>query len=442
MPALQRKRRLLMVKQRRLPLVAVVATRTFIPLLPKLVSMRILVAVHALQRCLVEPNVKHRLLHVRRTMAIDARYRTMRPFQRELRVRVIEVRKILPHLRLVTRLATHRLALGIQLRHPLRKLTLVNVLMACRAGQLRKVVRHHSLPRQRLVALVARHRNMTTRQRKVRLLVLRHRVVRCLERRPSVALLAPVVPRSTRKLPLMLVLMAVDAQRKLQTVAPRRPLRRVAVVALHLGMRRHQRKLRLRMIRHRVRRLVPVLHSVAALALPLIRPTRKLSAVNILVAIQALRMRDLRLEVPSLMASVAIHFQVLPKQRKIRLRMVKPIRKPRLRPTQRRVAGVTSRLELTLVRILVAIRTIRKLQPFVTWLPILTCRMALFARHALMQARQRKYRLRMVKRLQVKLRLLPVRRIVALRASRPKSPLVLVLMAINTTRLQSHVGVV
>ena len=175
--ALERKRRLLVIEERWLPLVAVVATCAVVPTRAKLVRVRILVALAAGNRGRCELNVEHGKFHVRRLVAVGTSRGSMRAFERELRPSVVELRQILPFLGRVAGFAAQWLALGIQPRHALGELPFVNILVTTGAAEPLEVITRHLRVNQRLVAVVAGDGGMPSHQRPVGLLVLGQRVV-------------------------------------------------------------------------------------------------------------------------------------------------------------------------------------------------------------------------------------------------------------------------
>lgn len=98
MSALERKRRLFMIKQRRPPFIAVVARSAIAGPGPELIRMRVLVALGARNRRMREIDVRHRQLHIGRLVAFGASNGAMRTQQREIRFGVIELRSIFPYL--------------------------------------------------------------------------------------------------------------------------------------------------------------------------------------------------------------------------------------------------------------------------------------------------------------------------------------------------------
>ena len=96
MPALERELGLLVIEERRLPLVAVVARGAISFSVGELVAVRVLVALAAGLWSLAEIHVEQGALHVRRLVAIGAIHGSMRPDEREFGSRVIESVHIVP----------------------------------------------------------------------------------------------------------------------------------------------------------------------------------------------------------------------------------------------------------------------------------------------------------------------------------------------------------
>ena|SRR5579863_1198130 len=89
--SLERESRLFVIKERRLPLIAVVASGAIVDPCAKLVPMWILVTIAAFDGCFREIHLAHVELHGGRLMAVDAGHCAMRAFQREVRLRMVEV---------------------------------------------------------------------------------------------------------------------------------------------------------------------------------------------------------------------------------------------------------------------------------------------------------------------------------------------------------------
>ena len=158
MTALERKRCLLMIKQRGPPFNVVVAGSAIAGPGPELIRMRVIMALGARNRCMREIDVLHRQLQIGRLVAFCAGDGAMRTRQREIRFGVIELHRIFPFLGGMAEQASNRLAALPRSGHALSELAFVNILMATRATQLNKVIDRGLGSVTRLVAFVARHR--------------------------------------------------------------------------------------------------------------------------------------------------------------------------------------------------------------------------------------------------------------------------------------------
>src|ERR1700694_376416 len=143
---------------------------------------------------------------------------------------------------------------------------MVDVLVAACATELREVIERNRVGRRRLVAIVACHRNVTAGKREAALLVPFDGEVRYFPLVAVVALLAAVAPRVGSELPLVLILVAIQAGCKLELVfriltAGAGGL--VAIRALQIGVGRDERVLGLGVIRRRESGRAPALHGVA-----------------------------------------------------------------------------------------------------------------------------------------------------------------------------------
>lgn len=321
--AFEREGCLLVVKERRLPLVAVVARRAILAVRAELVEMRVFVAFAALGGGLRKRNMHHGSLQVWRSVAIDACHRAMRSGQRKLCTVMVEACEVRPLFRRVTGLATLRLSGSTEQSHTPGKLSLMNILMARGATQLREMKLCNGGARHWLVTLVTRYSHMATCQWKAALLMLRQSHRRCLERVAGVTLLTPIAPGVAGELSLVRILMTIDAYAELDLVKRLRASRNMAGGTLHRGVRRYQREARLRVIGLREDRWRPALHRVTTLAAPSIGPLRKLPGVRIgFVAVRAESVRNRRLEVARLVTGQARDLEVLTRQSKVRLRMI------------------------------------------------------------------------------------------------------------------------
>jgi hypothetical protein len=167
----QRKRCLLVIEERRLPLVAVVASGALICIGAKLFCMRVLMAHAALLTGTMEVNMQHRKFHIRRLVALGAGHRPMRADKLEIGRRVIELCQVLPLLGGVTGLAPERFAASIARRHAIGKLSFVDIVVTTGATQLIEVIQRNVRAGRRLMTLVACNRPVRIGKRKLRLLV-------------------------------------------------------------------------------------------------------------------------------------------------------------------------------------------------------------------------------------------------------------------------------
>lgn len=169
---------------------------------------------------------------------------------------------------------------------------------------------------------------------------------------------------------------------------------------------------------------------------------RELADMRIsLMAVCTEFVRDRRLEVAVSMALHASDLLVFPFESKVSLRVIEGDCKSRLLPCRRRMAGIASLFERALVRIdAVAISAIRKRQPRIPELTILSGSMAAFAKNVAVFTGQRETCLCVVKSFLADARGLPVSCGVALRAVLPEPPLMLVLMTGTATRRKPHPG--
>lgn len=176
---------------------------------------------------------------------------------------------------------------------------------------------------------------------------------------------------------------------------------------------------------------------MALRAFAFLRPRLKLSLVRIgLVAINALRERNLLLEVSIHVARYARNLLVFALQWIFSLRVIEIETGQQILPAAGRMARIAGLLEFTLVRIQVAIRTFRKLHVVISRRSARRIGlMAFFARHLDMQPRQRISRFRMVEIL----RRLPALHVVAFRAFVAQLPLVRIGVARRAIRRKSQV---
>lgn len=208
---------LVMIEQRWLPLRAVMAVHACRgSILRELPAMCVLVAILTLGRSSREVSRDQLGLHIGRLVAIDTGSRPVRAHQGERSFRVVEPRQPLPCLRRVASFAARRCSICARLLHPLRKLTLVRILVAGLAGQILPVIEDDRLRcplcvRRLFMAVATRHGHMPARQQELRFFVPHERERRRLIPLKSMAARAVVQIRSGRELSVVFVFMAVGA---------------------------------------------------------------------------------------------------------------------------------------------------------------------------------------------------------------------------------------
>lgn len=174
-----------------------------------------------------------------RLVTLAAAYRPVYPEQRKIRLGMVEAVHFGPGTRIVTGLTPECGSIRSAARHPVPEFTVMRILMAGRAGFVRKMegqdlVRAVSEPL--FVALVARDGGMGAGQREFGLLVHGNRKERSLKALHRVALFAAIVVRRTGKLPVVRVFVAVGAIRKLDVVDGVFPGGNVTLRAFHGGV--------------------------------------------------------------------------------------------------------------------------------------------------------------------------------------------------------------
>src|SRR5882762_143239 len=176
------------------------------------------------------------------------------------------------------------------------------------------------------VALAARSRNMSAGQFKLGLLVLCQREGRWPVSFEVVALVAAVFVRLPRELFVVFIFVTVGAALEIHDLKDRGlALGRVATAAVHLRVPVNQGIVGFRVGLHVEQRRLPALHVVTRRALDSLRPLGELSVVVVLVTVDALRERQLFLEVALYMACLALNGRVFSKQGILRLRVVEVI---------------------------------------------------------------------------------------------------------------------
>ena len=380
------------VKRRRHPPLRgmAIGARGFARPVLELAPVRLLVAGFTLLRRPFELNL---MFPRQRLVALPASQRAVRTQQGELRLRMVKTVYVRPRSRVMAGLASEDRAVGPAFRHPLAELSVMRVLVACRATGVRKVEGQNLVGargKPRFVAFVARHRRMRSRQRKLCLLVHCNRVQRTVIVLHRVAVFATVVVRRTRELAVMCVFVAIRAMSEFDFVNGVLARRNVALRAFHLRVLPFQGIARGLMFFHAKQRRLPRIDFVTLGAFAFHRPVRELPPVDVLVAIQALVEGKRFLEFPAGVARHAVHLRVTAQQRELCLGVIE--RKPgqRLLPAGGRVAVLAALLEAPTVRIHVTIAAGRKLDALEPRGASGRFRfVALFAGHLDVQARQR-----------------------------------------------------
>lgn len=229
---------------------------------------------------------------------------------------------------------------------------MVDILVTRCAAQFFEVIRDYLRASHLFVALEAWHRDVTSVQYEVGLLVHREREACDLEGCSVMALLAAVAPGRCGKLPFVLILVAIHAER-IFDLEPRVFSRRnVARGALHLSVRNSEREARFRVICSGKGRRRPSLYRVAALAFSCIAALRKLPAMRVrLMAVSAEIVWHRSFEVATCMALRASDLQVFSQQRKVCRGVVERERESGFLPGRCVVTRIASLRECALVRV-------------------------------------------------------------------------------------------
>lgn len=179
-------------------------------------------------------------LQIRRSVAVNARYRPVCPDQCERCLGMVEARQLFPGLGRVTRLATRCLPIDRTL-HTFAELPAVRIFVAGDAGKIREVVnrcrlRFRRCLRSRLVAVLAGYREMSPGQNKLSLFVPDQAERGGFIAIQRVALLTMIQIWCSSELRLMLILVAIEAERKLDLVYRLFASRNMALCALQAAM--------------------------------------------------------------------------------------------------------------------------------------------------------------------------------------------------------------
>jgi hypothetical protein len=304
--------------------------------------------------------------------------------------------------------------------------------VALDAGERLKSIRGGPLAAGRnfcLVAFGAGNRNMAARQREGRSLMPRQREGRGLKAVYRVAVLTLVIVRSAGKLPFVGIGVAILTSRLLDFVDSFHTSGDVALVAGHLGVHALQGIVCCRVLLGPKGRGLESVNGMASHAVAAVFSCGELAAVWVLVAVHAPGESDWLFKVSAVMALRALNIGMFADEGILCSGVVELGAHFGLRnslPTRRRMAGFTSGLECSVMRIAVAVRALAERNSHeLHQLRILGLGlMALLARDAGMLTRQCEPGLGMVKMADF----LPVVEVMTLFALVAQSPLVRILV--------------
>jgi len=163
---------------------------------------------------------------------------------------MVEPIYVRPRTRAMARLAAKHAAIRPAPLHAPLEFAPVRIRMARRATTVREPEGKNFVPPARgacLVAFRACDRHVRARQRILRVLMLRDRKRRSVEINHRVALLAPIFIRLRSELPIVRVLVAIQARREFHLVDRLFPGRNVTLGALHLDVHSFEGIFRCRM---------------------------------------------------------------------------------------------------------------------------------------------------------------------------------------------------
>ena len=288
-------------------------------------------------------------------MAIAANDRAMRAQQGEFRFAVVKSVDVRPGLGIVARLAAERRTIRPFPRHAVVEFSLVRVLVAGGAGAVFKFEGKNFVGTARRTERVAVHaskRRVRAGQGEARVSMLGDSKRGAVEIDDRVAAFALVVIGCGGELVVMGVLVAIAARPKLYFVNCVLARRNVALCALHLDVFALQWIARSVVFLHSKEGRLPAIKVVAFRALAFLWASLKLALVGIrLVAIVAVRERELFLEVAVYVARHAGNLGVLADQRIFRFGVVEIKSRQHRLPTAGGVTGIAGFFEFPLVRI-------------------------------------------------------------------------------------------
>jgi hypothetical protein len=161
---------------------------------------------------------------------------------------MIKLLQVLPLLRRMAGFAPQGIAGCIVYRHPLLELPTVNIFVTRRAVELLEMVKRHLSTGQRLMTFKTSYCGVTSCERKTGGLMLCQSKTGSPERSPIVTFFASIIPGRTGELPFVLVPVAINTKGIFDFESRLLCGRNVTLGALHHGMRKDQRKARLRVI--------------------------------------------------------------------------------------------------------------------------------------------------------------------------------------------------
>lgn len=435
------------IKERGFPLGAVVAVGAGRdPALGKLPAVDLFVAFLALRRRRPEIRVNQARFLVGRLVAIHAGCGPVRSHQREGSLRMIEARQLFPGLGGMAGLAAGRHAIGPGLQHTILELPLMRIGVATGAGEFAPVIfRSFGLKSiARLVAISARHRQVSVAQREPGLLVTRQR-----ESGGSIALqvVTPVTAVEIWRggeLPRMLVGMAVGAALELDLEPRVLAFGDVTPRTWHHGVSTLQRIRRCGVVLRRECRGLETVHGVARSALAAAGSFGKLALVRVrLVAIHACLEGQRLLEISTRVALRTLHRGMLAQQRVFGSRVIEALTDLFCRhplPSVGVVACLATLGKASAMRIGVTIRTLAESNSRVARFAVRCGGMTLLASDLCVQPGQRVAGLGMVELPHVDG--FPVVVGVALKTILAQAPVVLVLVTGHTIRGNAQKGLI
>ena len=246
MASLQREMRLrIMVKGRRDPALRIMAVRAMgVAFLRKLAVMHIPVTTLTKLRCSLELHFLCADGHLVTSATFDGAVRTQ---QRELRFRMVEAIHICPGPHVVAGFASERRPIGPELCHAILEFAVVRIRVARGAALILEMKRQNlvrSARRAHLMTIRAGHGCMRSRQSKTGVAMLGDSECGSVEVLDRVTAFTFVLIRRRGKLPIVCVLVAIGASRKLHFINRVLACRQMALGAFDGDMLPFQRVIR------------------------------------------------------------------------------------------------------------------------------------------------------------------------------------------------------